>query len=68
MIDAMKLAEVLSSCSTQDIPGSLEEYQKEMLSRGSRAVRESRIVVQSQGSLPVIWGHEVREEAWKQPM
>ena len=35
-----------------------------MLSRGSKAVRESRVVVQSTGALPVIWGHEVREAPW----
>lgn len=64
MVDAMKLAEVLATCTPQNTTSELKSYQENMLSRGSKAVRESRVVVQNTGALPLIWGHEVREAPW----
>lgn len=64
LVDAMKLADVLAAWTPRDAVPRLKDYQDNMLSRGSKAVRESRIVVQNTGALPVIWGHEVREAPW----
>ena len=63
MIDAMNLAKALAKSSPHNILGNLKEYQDEMLLRGAKAVRESRIVASNPGPI-IIWGHEVREASW----
>jgi hypothetical protein len=66
MIDAMKLAATLSKSTPEKVIFHLKEYQEDMVARGVKAVRESRMVnysTQNAESL-VIWGHEVREVSW----
>jgi 2-polyprenyl-6-methoxyphenol hydroxylase-like FAD-dependent oxidoreductase len=60
MTDALKLADELSKSTKEDVLGHLKVYQDDMLTRASKAVTESRIVVRSFAGAE-IWGHECKE-------